>query len=213
MARRDNLPRRGTPAAARKRVVDKIPLIPRFLIVCEGTQTEPGYFKQFRVPGNVVKIDVIGTGLNTIQVVQKALDKKQQARDPYDRVWCVFDRDSFPEKHFNDALDLAREYDIQVAYSNPAFELWFVLHYDSRTSCISRQQYANRLSVLLRRPYQKNDRDLYTILKEREPQAIKHAEALLPPQGARDPANDNPSTTVHLLVQELRNAAQRPWER
>lgn len=34
----------------------------RFLIVCEGERTEPNYFKSFRVPKNVVSIDVRGLG-------------------------------------------------------------------------------------------------------------------------------------------------------
>lgn len=36
----------------------------RFLIVCEGTETEPNYFKSFRVPKKVK-----GTGLDTTRKI------------------------------------------------------------------------------------------------------------------------------------------------
>ena len=74
----------------------------RFLIVCEGEKTEPNYFNGFRVPKAVVK--VVGTGENTIRVVEKAI--KRMAEDDYDQVWCVFDRDIFPEENFTAALRL-----------------------------------------------------------------------------------------------------------
>lgn len=210
MARRDNLPRRGIPTSARQRRIDQIAVIPRFLIVCEGTQTEPNYFKQFRVPKDVVEIE--GIGYNTIRLVEYALERSLKAYPAYDQVWCVFDRDDFPPAHFNQALALARQHGLHVAYSNEAFELWFLLHYDFHTSGITRAMYADKLSKRLGRPYRKNDRDLYAILEDRQSQAIQHAEALLQ-RGTGDPANDNPSTTVHLLVRELREAARRPWER
>lgn len=40
------------------RKIDKKPLIPRILIVCEGERTEPDYFLQFKVAK--VAIDVRG---------------------------------------------------------------------------------------------------------------------------------------------------------
>lgn len=210
MARHDNLPQRGIPASARKRRVDQIAVIPRFLIVCEGTQTEPNYFRQFRVPKDVLEIE--GIGYNTIRLVEHALKRSRDADPPYDQVWCVFDRDEFPPAHFNRALDLARQHGLYVAYSNEAFELWFLLHYDFHTSGITRAVYVDKLSKRLGQPYRKNDRELYALLEDRQPQAIQRAAALLL-RGTGDPANDNPSTTVHLLVQELREAARRPWER
>ena len=43
----------------------------RFLIVCEGENTEPNYFNSFRVPGEV--IDVRGIGENTVRLVERAI--------------------------------------------------------------------------------------------------------------------------------------------
>ncbi|WP_293085949.1 hypothetical protein [Okeania sp. SIO3B5] len=46
-------------------------VIERFLIVCEGKETEPNYFRSFLVPKDV--IDVKGLGQNTISLVKEAL--------------------------------------------------------------------------------------------------------------------------------------------
>jgi hypothetical protein len=75
----------------------------QFIIICEGEKTEPNYFRQFRVPKEV--IDLIGLGANTVTVVQRAIEEKQ--KHPSAEVWSVFDRDSFPPQDFNNALALA----------------------------------------------------------------------------------------------------------
>src|SRR5437867_9967969 len=108
-----NKPRgpRRVPYSARK--VNVQPTLPRFLIVCEGEKTEPNYFKSFRVPGVVLK--VLGIGQNTIRLVREAIKRKREG--DYDQIWCVFDRNSVPPQHFNDAIDLAEREGIKVAYS------------------------------------------------------------------------------------------------
>ncbi|MFT4628841.1 MAG: hypothetical protein ACI8PZ_007537, partial [Myxococcota bacterium] len=45
----------------------------------------------------------------------------------YDEVWCVFDRDE--HERFADACQMARDNNLQVAASNPCFELWLLLHF------------------------------------------------------------------------------------
>ena len=90
------------------------PLRKNFLIVCEGEKTEPNYFKKFRVPKEV--FDVVGVGANTESLVKKAIELKKKASTSYDDVWCVFDRDSFPAKNFNNAFALAKKNNIKIAY-------------------------------------------------------------------------------------------------
>ena len=53
---------------------------------------------------------------------------------------------------------------------------------------------------MLGRKYQKNDRDIYRELVNRQPDAIRNARQLLAEYDPQKPAEDNPSTTVHLLV-------------
>ena len=46
----------------------------RFLIVCEGTKTEPNYFEAFKknLPRGLVEVDIHGMGENTLSIVQEA---------------------------------------------------------------------------------------------------------------------------------------------
>lgn len=186
----------------RPRLLDRFELRQRFLIVCEGEKTEPNYFRQFPLPPGSV-VDVYGLGENTLGLVKQAL--KLRRKTHYDQVWCVFDRNSFPVKNFNAALALAREKEIQVAYSNEAFELWYVLHFEYLNSGISRKDYIVKLESNLGHPYAKNSESIYKELYTRQAIAIQNARKLLAEYRPPDPVNDNPSTTVHWLVDELKN--------
>lgn len=171
-----------------------------FLIVCEGEKTEPNYFTGFRVPKKVCKI--VGTGHNTLSLVKKAL--KLAKETTYDQVWVVMDKDDFSVDQFNQALHHARKNNILVAYSNEAFELWYLLHFNYHDVAISRATYKERLSKELGFTYQKNNGQMFHKLAQHTPKAIKYAERLLANYGNNpDPAHNNPSTTVHLLVQAL----------
>lgn len=176
----------------------------RFLIVCEGEKTEPNYFKSFRVSSAFVK--VLGIGKNTTELVKKTIEISNLATDkgvPYDQVWAVFDRDSFAEKDFRSAIKQAKDNNIMVAYSNESFELWYLLHYSYHDVGISRKVYGEKLSKLLKTTYKKNSKDMYEKLYTQQETAIKYASKLLKSYVNLDPAKDNPSTTVHLLVKEL----------
>lgn len=89
-----------------------------FLIVCEGAKTEPNYFLDLKnsLPPNVVSLvemEVEGTGRNTLGVINQALAYKQNIEQQpgrvFDEVWAVFDRDSFPDQNFNNAIAKGNE--------------------------------------------------------------------------------------------------------
>jgi hypothetical protein len=176
----------------------------RFLIVCGGEQTEPNYFKAFRTPKVVVTVQAIGKSPK--EVVEKARKKIQEERrqgEEYDQVWCVFDRDEFPNQDFNEAIALARRLGMKVAYSNEAFELWYLLHFQYLVTGMSRRDYIDRLKSLFGHPYAKNSEAMYTELEGHITNAMRNAERLLTQYEPLNPAQDNPSTTVHLLVEQL----------
>lgn len=178
----------------------------RVLIVCEGEKTEPNYFRSFQVTSAVL-IEIRGTGSNTDSLVREAIKEKNKVSktpEAFDQVWCVFDRDSFPPQNFNNALVLAEQNEIMVAYSNEAFELWYLLHFNFMQSALSRRRYQDMLSAHLGYKYEKNSNSFYDIIRANENDAIRNAERLLQLHPSHDPANNNPSTTVHLLVTELR---------
>src|SRR5579871_5103299 len=100
----------------------------RFLIVCEG-QTEAFYFKSF--PVLTADIKSVHQGCSKTALVE--CTKHYIENEDYDEVWCVFDMDFNPNdpSQFNDydnAIHLAISENYKCAYSNDAFELWFVLH-------------------------------------------------------------------------------------
>ena len=182
----------------------------RVLIYCEGKKTEPLYFRQFRIQPTVRELVIRGEGTNTLKLVEEAilLDTKE---GPFDEIWCVFDRDSFPPANFDNAIRKIEGMDrFFAAYSNQAFELWFLLHFEFFDSALHREQYREKLSRHLQRRYEKNDQTVYTMIQTKgsETQAISRAERLLNshPQETSF-AERCPITTVHWLVQKLRR-----WE-
>jgi hypothetical protein len=177
----------------------------RFLIICEGRKTEPNYFKTFHVTSATVMVK--GLGANTDSLIRSAIKLKNDAienDEPYNQVWCVFDRDSFPAQNYNSAFELAKNNSISVAYSNQDFELWYLLHFNYYDSALSRNQYEEKLTELLKKKYRKNSETIYIELLDKQQTAIRNAQRLLDSYLPNpNPEKDNPSTSVHLLVQEL----------
>jgi len=176
----------------------------RFLIVCEGTKTEPQYFESFRAN---VQVESVGRGaLEVVDTAIRLRDEEDYRHPLLDYVWCVFDRDDVPADDFNAAIALARKEGLGAAYSNEAFELWYLLHFHYVDTGISRHDYIAKLSLLLGHPYRKNSLAIGRELEKRQPTAIANARRLSAQYDPPNPALDNPSTTVHLLVEELNHS-------
>ena len=196
--RRSKYRRRGI----RKRRIGTREQKPTILIVCEGEKTEPNYFRAF--PVTSLDVQVVGTGFNTISLVKEAINLSRKR--PFDQVWCVFDKDDFPKKDFNNAVQMMENQGkrFHCAYSNESFELWYILHFAYHIAASSRQDYCKLLSSRLQRKYQKNCRTMYNDLLDKQQDAIRNARKLLDRYSASTPPSDrNPSTTVQLLVEEL----------
>ncbi len=182
-----------------ERSTDTREALQRILIVCEGEKTEPNYLGSFGGPTLVV--DVRGFGISPSKLVDKALELGAQG--DYEQIWCVFDRDDQSVGDFNGAIQRAESQGVYVAYSNQAFELWYLLHFHFYNAPMRRVDYTEKLGELLPRPYRKNDSDMYDQLYSRQAIAIRNADRLLGQYAPRNPGTDDPSTTVHLLVMEL----------
>ena len=195
----------------------------RILIVCEGEKTEPNYFRSFSMMKNssglVYEVKTAGGGINTIQVVNKAIELKEKAekeRTPYDSVWAVFDRDSFRATNFDNAINKAEEKGIGCAWSNEAFELWYVYHFDDRCTAMNRKEYKDVITNHVRvtgyhnsnkeYTYQKNDSNMRAILsacKCDEEKAISRAEHQSETFDDKRFSIHNPCTMVYKLVKQL----------
>ena len=101
------------------------------------------------------------------------------------------------------AIELAKNEDIKVAYSNQSFELWYLLHFHFYNTSISRDQYVEKLKDLLGHEYQKNNAPMYDELLPRQSDALRHASRLFNRYQNHNPAKNDPSTTVYMLVEEL----------
>src|SRR5574344_625657 len=108
--------------AAKKRKENSRSQIVRFLIVCEGTRTEPNYFRALvkNAFSEVREEDIFGEGRSTCALVKRAKQLKEDIENrrqlSFDRVWAVFDKDDFED--FNEAIRLAATYSINTAWSN-----------------------------------------------------------------------------------------------
>ncbi|MCA9397511.1 RloB domain-containing protein [candidate division WWE3 bacterium] len=157
--------------------------------------------RELRLPE--VNILPIGTGYSTGTLVDYALSQCD-ASDDLVECWVVFDRDE--HVGYNEAIEKGRANNINVAFSNESFELWYVLHFDYLQTALGRDKLNEKLTKLIGRRYEKN-MDIYSIIKDREPEAIKNAkklEKMHDANGINSFQNRAPSTTVFELVERLR---------
>ena len=145
-----------------------------------------------------------GLGMNTLSLVKETIKLRDEGED-YEQVWCVFDLDSFPKQNFEKAMQLAKIENIRVAYSNEAFEIWYLLHFDYPQAAMDRDQYKDILTTKLHKKYKKNDEDIYHDLFNKQNVALTNAKRLLSEdhESHINCSKKNPSTTVHELVIEL----------
>lgn len=189
---------------------------PSILIVCEGENTEPSYFNQFRITS--AKVKSVGEGYNTISLVNRALALSQQGN--YDQVWCVFDKDDFNDNDFNSAIQIAIANNFGVAYSNQSFEYWLILHFnDHQGGGMHRDSYNDKINEHLKPfkvTYDGNgtkliEEDFFELLdgiddktsRKRAELAIDRAERNYNHFDHKNPAREESSTTVFRLVREL----------
>ncbi len=124
----------------------------RLLIVCEGTKTEPNYFKEIRQAYRLhtanVAIYPSTSGTAPIQVVQHARELVENGNAhrnikprAVEQVYVLFDRDT--HANFHEACQLAKSLDGKIVNDNgqpiifraivsvPCFELWLLLHFET----------------------------------------------------------------------------------
>ena len=132
------------------------------------------------------------------------------------KIYCVYDKDSFPAKDFN-----AVEYRVQqlnrqnsdlqyfAAWSNECFEFWFLLHFAYYTSNNHRTEYISFLNDKFQQlglgKYQKNMKGLFDILMQKGDVnlAIRYAKRIIRDGQGKTPSEIAPGTKVYELVEEL----------
>jgi len=116
-----------------------------FIIFCEDKVSEPEYFNLFA--SKLISISFIrNCGQHHKQVdyateycrkndLLEIIDGKEKLKiDEGAHVWCVFDRDKEPndgrDSSFTNSIDIAILKGFNLAWSNDAFELWILLHFE-----------------------------------------------------------------------------------
>jgi hypothetical protein len=195
---------------------------PEIVIVCEGKVTEPRYFDEFRsFSGNsLVTVTSIGGCGVPVSVVERAICEKaervsraRKSRDSFDllfEVWAVFDRDAHPKRQVPDAISLAAQNDIQVAFSNPCFEVWGLMHF----GIFNRPGHHHEAQAELKKAlngycHEKNPVMDVRALWERYPDAVTNAERALAARAAEQTPQGDPSTGVHILTERIREFGKR----
>jgi hypothetical protein len=128
--------------------------------------------------------------------------------DDGDIIWCVFDRDDNTNEMLEKAKRIAMKEGYQIAFSNPSFEVWFLLHFHNQTAPVEDCDAAIKLLKQKGRleQYEKN-KDVYEQLKPLQSIAIERARkriaALEEEHKEVISRQSNPVTSVAELVEYL----------
>lgn len=191
----------------------------RFWVFCEGQNTEPAYLRalQNAVRDALIEIEIIPAAGVPRTIADRAIAKsreiagasRRKAANSYesrDEVWAVFDRDEHPR--FAESVSTCRDRKVGVAYSDPCFELWLVLHYEGFDKSCNRldvQKHLEKLLPTYSRQKGKIPDCVDLILKIGD--AEKFATTQLERRASEGLPNGNPSTTFGELTASIRNAA------
>lgn len=118
-----NLKRRAPVRDPRKRVV----------LFCEGRNTEPEYFRALEKLGCLAYLDIRGGCGSPDAIATQAIGEKRKKTpgkawyEADDEIWAVFDRDE--HEHYEQAIAQCSASGVNIARSNPCFEVWIILHF------------------------------------------------------------------------------------
>ena len=190
----------------------------KVLVVCEGSKTEPIYFAElkdyYKINSANITIDGSG-GSSPVSVVKYARElyaREKTRGDPYDRVYCVFDKDT--HAGYQAALDeiaaIKRPHNIFFSINSvPCFEYWLLLHYTYTTAPFNAAGTTSACERLISRlheympEYTKATPGIFNHLIDHLETAKTHAARSL--AEAEKTGTDNPMTRVHKLVDYLQN--------
>ena len=190
----------------------------RILIVCEGRETEPNYFRGLRDDKAIREWFVLevrkGRGGSPINAVQKAIEEIEKATkrgEQFDEVWCVLDVEQTGHNpRLIQARTLAGRHQISLALSNPCFECWLLAHFDRTARSFANSDHViEQLNKFWRKStgqdYQKNDERIYQRISADTRTAIRNARSVREQhfKGIEDVVNCNSATEVYRLVERL----------
>lgn len=196
---------------------DKLIARNTFFIITNGEQTECNYFKMLKSKRSVYDVKIIFENADPLGLVKHA----QKYVDEANQVWCVFDIDyTYQDGRLLPALKQAEASGIRIAYSNVAFEVWLISHFDKCKTTLQLKDYERELENLLKDNgiYEKYEKNNDKLLKKHFIPNYKTAmvnakivyQNYVREHNAKHPTQRQPiwnwisSTTVYKLVEALR---------
>jgi hypothetical protein len=183
----------------------------RILVLCEGRNTEPQYLLGFKQWCRNPLVEVVvhpehGVPLTLVRrAKQSRIEATQRAAHEhddnvaYDEIWCVFDTDEHP--NLEHACAIARDDGIEVALSNPCFELWLLLHFRDSPGMQGRKD----VSRLLRKQLGAYDKRVdFVAYQPGYAAAVERAKRLEFAARLDGEEGRNPTTGVHRLTESVR---------
>lgn len=190
---------------------------PIIYIICEGKETETLYFKHFRTRNCLVDIVPISSKHKAAEHLVKHARALLSQSDYYpkdgDQLWCVFDRDDNKDHELRTAVEYAEKHGYKIAYSNPSFEYWYLLHFEKRNGYLKDCDAV--IDILKSKGYlpgYEKSTDVFVQLQEQQRAAIQRAKDRVA-QLERDKvvivsSDSNPATTVYTLVEFLNSQSK-----
>ena len=131
-----------------------------FYIITEG-KTEEGYISVFTQKYRCSGVKIINIKPCGAQIIHRASDvwkKNKTYRENPGPKGVIIDKDALTEDEFNNILKDAEDKDINVFFSNSAFEVWLLAHYELITiGILSSSKLKEKLSRHLSQDYKKGD--------------------------------------------------------
>lgn len=191
---------------------------PIIYIICEGEETEIKYFKHFRSRNCLVEVTPMSSkhkaAEHLVRHARSLIGQAEYRPKDGDEIWCVFDCDDNSNEALRAAVDTAEKHGYGIAFSNPCFEYWYLLHFMQHNAYLKGSSEVIRLLQTKDRleKYEKNQ-DVFQLLLPYQTEAAKRAAARLE-QLYRDGVivmsrDSNPATTVHKLVEYLNQQNQK----
>ncbi|XRQ08580.1 RloB family protein [Actinomadura welshii] len=189
-----------------KRTPGKRPELRTIVVFCEGSNSEPEYVRALKQLPHIAKNTALELRVHPERSVPLPLVRMavQQKRDPeVDECWCIFDVE-WPENHPNllEAKALAESNDVNLAISNPCFELWLILHFKDHHAFINTTP-AERLSCTLdNRSGKSIDAAMYMPLRKEAARRAERLDKRHDRDGTTFP-HDNPSSGVYKFLKSV----------
>ena len=126
-----------------------------FYILTNGKETEKNYFDLIKSNKSIYDVKIEYHNLSSLQLVKYGLTIPNA-----NQIWCVFDIDNTMEENILiPTINLAKKNNINIAFSNKAFEVWLLSHYNK----IQKSMDNNKLilkKLNINKNYDKADKEL-----------------------------------------------------